>query len=49
MGANQLDKGVGDRALGISLAIGLQVSEVSNVTSLVRGSTMGLVVRVDWH
>lgn len=47
MGANQLDKGVGDRALGISLAIGLQVSEVSNVTSLVRGSTMGLVVRVE--
>ena len=45
--ANQLDKRVGDRALSISLAIGLQVSEVSNVTGLVRGSTVGLVVRVE--
>ena len=48
MGANQLDEGVSDRALGVALAISLQVSEVTNVTLLVRRSTVGLVVRVDY-
>lgn len=48
VGANQLDKGVSDRALGVALAISLQVSEVTDVSLLVRRSTVGLVVRVDY-
>jgi hypothetical protein len=46
--ANQLDKRVSDGALGIALAVSLDVSEITNVTGLVRRSTMGLVVRVDY-
>jgi hypothetical protein len=46
--ANQLDKRVSDGALGIALGVSLDVSEITNVTGLVRRSTVGLVVRVDY-
>lgn len=39
--------GVGHGALGIALAISLNVAKVTDMTSLVRRSTVGLVVRVD--
>lgn len=35
--------------LGVALGIGLDVAQVTNVAGLVRGSTVGLVVRVDWE
>lgn len=47
VGANQLDKVVGDGALGIALSISLDVAEVTNVTGLIRGSTVGLVEGVE--
>lgn len=47
VGANQLDKVVGDGALGIALSISLDVAEVTNVTGLIRGSSVGLVEGVD--
>jgi hypothetical protein len=49
VGADKLDQGVSDGALGIALAISLHVSEVTDVTGLVRRSTVGLVVRVDCY
>jgi hypothetical protein len=45
--ADQLDELVGDGALGVALAIRLEVAQVANVTLLVRGSTVGLVLGVD--
>lgn len=47
LGANQLDVLVLNAALGVALGIGLDVAQVTNVAGLVRGGTVGLVVRVD--
>lgn len=47
LGANELDQLVLNAALGVTLAIGLEVTEVTNVALLVAGGTVGLVVRVD--
>ena len=47
VGADQLDQGVGGRALGVALGIGLDVAEIANVAGLVGGSTVGLLVRVE--
>lgn len=47
LGADQLDVLVLNAALGVALGIGLDVAQVTNVAGLVRGSTVGLVVRVD--
>lgn len=47
VGTNQLDKLVGDGALGIALTISLDVAEVTNVTGLIRGRTVSLVEGVD--
>jgi hypothetical protein len=47
VGSNKLDQRVSDRALGIALTISLHVSKVTDMTGLVRRSTMGLVVRVE--
>lgn len=49
LGADQLDVLVLNAALGVALSIGLDVAQVTNVAGLVRGSTVGLVVRVDWQ
>lgn len=48
LGANQLDVLVLDRALGVTLGIGGDVAKVTNVAGLIGGSTVGLVVGVDW-
>jgi len=48
VGTNQLDERVSNGTLGIALTISLNVSEITNVTSLVRRSAVGLVVRVDY-
>jgi hypothetical protein len=47
VGTNQLDERISNGTLGIALAISLNVSEITNVTSLVRRSAVGLVVRVE--
>lgn len=47
LGANQLDELVLDRADGVALSIGLEVTEVTNVTVGVLGSTVALAVGVD--
>lgn len=47
LGADQLDELVGDRALSVTLAIGLEVTQVTNVALVILGSTVGLAVRVD--
>lgn len=39
---------VGYRALGVALAVRLDVAEITNMASLVGGSTVGLAVRVDY-
>lgn len=44
VGANQLDEAVRDGALGVALAIGVDVAEIANVASFVGGSTVGLAV-----
>lgn len=36
-----------DAALGVALAVGLDVAQVTNMAGLVGGSTVGLVVGVD--
>jgi hypothetical protein len=48
LGANQLDELVLDAALGVALAIGLDVAQVADVALLVAGGAVGLVVGVDW-
>lgn len=48
VGADQLDQGVLGRALGVALAISRDVAQVTNVTGLIGGSTVGLAVRVDY-
>merc|ERR1712159_327700 len=45
--SDDLDQLVSDRALGIALAISVNVAQVTNVARLVRGGTVGLVVRVE--
>ena len=47
LGADQLDELVGDGALGVALAIGLEVAQVTNVALVVLGGTVGLAVRVE--
>jgi hypothetical protein len=47
LGANQLDQLVSDAALGIALAVSLEVTQVTDVALVVLGSTVGLVVGVD--
>lgn len=46
--ANQLDQLIIDAALGIALAVSLEVTQVTNVALIIFGSTMGLVVGVDY-
>ena len=46
--ANQLDQLIIDAALGIALAVGLEVTQITNVALVIFGSTMGLVVGVDY-
>ena len=45
--ADQLDELVGDRALSVTLAIGLEVAQVTNVALVIFGGTVGLAVGVD--
>lgn len=45
--SNQLDQLVGDGPLSVPLTVGGDVAEVSDVTFLVVGSSVGLGVRVD--
>lgn len=45
--ANQLDELVLDGSVGVTLAIGLEVTKVTNMTLLVGWSTVGLGVWVD--
>lgn len=45
--ADQLDELVGDRALCVALAIGLEVAQVTNVALRVRRGAVSLAVRVD--
>lgn len=47
MGTNDLDELISHRALGVALAIGVNVAEVTNVARLIRGSTVRLAVRVE--
>ena len=49
LGADQLDELVGDGALGVALGVGLEVAQVADVALAVGGSTVGLVVGVDWE
>jgi hypothetical protein len=46
--ADQLHLGVADAALGVALAVGLDVAEVANVAVVVAGATVALAVGVDW-
>lgn len=47
LGTNELDVLVAHGTLGIALAIGLDVAQVTDVTGLVGGSTVRLSVGVD--
>jgi hypothetical protein len=48
--ADQLDELVLDGALGVTLAVGLEVTQVTDVTLLIGWSTVGLGVWVDcWN
>lgn len=49
LGADELDQLVLDTALGVTLAVSLEVTKVTDVALLVIGGTVGLVVRVDWR
>lgn len=48
VGANQLDEAVLDGALGIALAIRVNVAEIADVAGVIRGSTVVLAVGVNW-
>lgn len=48
MGSNELDMLVLHGALGIALAIRLEVSKVTDMSSLIGGSTVGFAVWVDY-
>ncbi|KAH8711077.1 hypothetical protein HC256_007906 [Beauveria bassiana] len=45
--ANQLDVAVLNGALGVALGVRLNVAEITNVADGVRGSAVGLAVRVE--
>lgn len=45
--ADQLDHLVADGALGVALAVGLEVAQVTDVALAVRRGAVGLLVRVD--
>ena len=45
--ANQLDELVCDASLRVTLTVGLEVTQVTNVALLILGSTVGLVVGVE--
>ena len=47
--ADQLDELVRDAALGIALAVGLEVAQVADVALAVGGGAVGLVVGVDYE
>jgi hypothetical protein len=47
LGTDQLDEPVGHGALGVAVSIRLDVAEITDVTLLIGGSTVGLVVRVE--
>jgi hypothetical protein len=49
LGADQLDKLVRGCALGITLGIRLDVSEITNVADLIGGSTVSLAMWVDYR
>ena len=45
---DQLDKLVADGALGVALAVGLEVAQVADVAIAVLGCAVLLAVGVDW-
>lgn len=47
VGADQLDQGIGDGALGIALGVGLDVAEVADVAGLIGRGAVGLAMGVD--
>jgi hypothetical protein len=47
LGPDELDQLVGHGALGVALAIGIDVSKVTNMAGLVHTISVGRVVRVD--
>jgi hypothetical protein len=47
VGANKLDEVVGHGTLGVTLAVSLDIAEITNVTGLVGRSTVVLAVGVD--
>lgn len=47
VGADELDVAVRDGALGVTLGVGVDVAEITNVAGLVGGSTVRLAVGVD--
>ena len=49
LGTDQLDELVGDAALGVALAVGLEVAQVADVALAVRGGAVGFVVWVDYE
>ena len=49
LGTDQLDELVADRALGVALAVSLEVAQVTDVALLILGGTVGLAVGVDCH
>jgi acyl dehydratase len=46
---NELDQPVLDGSLSVALAVGLVVSQVTDVTLIVLGSSVGRALRVDWY
>ena len=48
LGANQLDQLVRGAALSVTLTVGLEVTQVTNVALVVFGRAVRLVVGVDW-
>ena len=49
LGSNQLDQLVRDASLSVALAIGLEVTQVTDVALVIFGGTVGLVEGVDCH
>jgi hypothetical protein len=47
LGADQLDQLVGVASLGVTLAVSLEVAQVTDMALLVVGGTVGLVLGVD--
>lgn len=48
LGTDQLDELVGGRALTVALSIGLEVTQITYMTSLIGRSTVSLAVGVDY-